>query len=175
MKPRRAKPAATHTTPETIAIAPASVTARWGSPSERGATTARITAASDESGLRTRIRLGPKSAYASNGTIVAYRPLIPGTPEASAYAIPTGTSIVVMTRPAMRSSRSQDALYSRRTVRPGSQRTSSEPPALKAGPAQADHDVRRPAHDVPDQSGAVVFDHQDHWPLVDAKVEWRDP
>src|SRR5262245_60094471 len=100
---------------------------------------------------------------------------MPGTPEASAYAMPTGTSIVVMTRPATRSSRSQAALYSRRTVSPGSQPTSSEPPALKPRPAQAGHDVLGVAHDVPDQSGAIVFDHENHRPLVDAKVKRRDP
>src|SRR4029453_11069237 len=100
---------------------------------------------------------------------------MPGTPEASAYAMPTGTSIVVMTRPATRSSRSQEAWYSRRTVRPGSQRTSSEPPPPNPPPPQAGHDVRGLAHDVPDQPGAVVFDHQNHRALVDAKVERCDP
>jgi hypothetical protein len=71
MKPRRARPAATQTTPETIAIIPATETARSGSPAESGITTARITAASAESGPRTRIRLGPNTAYTSSGTIVA--------------------------------------------------------------------------------------------------------
>ncbi len=52
-------------------MAPASATARCGSPAESGATTARMTAASAESGPSTMIRLGPNSAYASNGTIVA--------------------------------------------------------------------------------------------------------
>ena len=47
---------------------------------------------------------------------------MPGTPDASAYAMPTGTSMVVITRPATRSSRSQDGLYSRKAVNPGSQR-----------------------------------------------------
>ena len=46
-------------------------TARNGSPPESGSTTARITAANEESGPRTRMRLGPKSAYASNGIVVA--------------------------------------------------------------------------------------------------------
>ena len=71
MKPRRDRPAATHTTPDTIAIIPPSVTARCESPLARGSTTARITAASAESGPRTRMRLGPNSAYASSGTMVA--------------------------------------------------------------------------------------------------------
>src|SRR4029453_15948898 len=63
----------------------------------------------EESGPSTRMRLGPNSAYARSGTIVAYRPKIPGTPEATAYAIPTGTSIVVSTRPAVGSCGSQAA------------------------------------------------------------------
>ena len=50
------------TRPETIAITPASATARSGSPPESGSTTARITAASAESGPSTRMRLGPNSA-----------------------------------------------------------------------------------------------------------------
>jgi hypothetical protein len=45
-----------------MAIMLASATARAGSPAESGNTTARITGASDESGPRTRMRLGPKSA-----------------------------------------------------------------------------------------------------------------
>ena len=84
MKPSRANPAATQTVPETIAIMLASATARIGSPPESGNTTAMITAASEESGPRTRMRLGPNSAYASSGMMVAYKPLIPGTPDATA-------------------------------------------------------------------------------------------
>ena len=55
-------PATTHTAPDTIAIAPASATARCGSPAASGATTARMTAASEESGPSTMMRLGPNSA-----------------------------------------------------------------------------------------------------------------
>ena len=40
--------------------------------------------ASDESGPSTRMRDGPNTAYASNGTIVAYRPVSSGNPAASA-------------------------------------------------------------------------------------------
>ena len=40
-------------------------------PGEIGSTTARMTGASAESGPSTRIRLGPNTAYASSGTIVA--------------------------------------------------------------------------------------------------------
>src|SRR5262245_23447111 len=108
--------------PETIAIIAPVARARCGSPAEMGSTTARITAASAESGPRIRIRLGPKSAYASSGTIVPYRPLIPGSPDASAYAMPTGTSIVVMTRPATTSRPSQDDSYERSVWSPGNQR-----------------------------------------------------
>ena len=60
-----------HTVPETIAIMPANVTARWGSPPDNGRTTPRMTAASEESGPSTRMRLGPNTAYTSSGTIVA--------------------------------------------------------------------------------------------------------
>src|SRR6516164_8325445 len=120
MKPNRATPTRRQTAPETTAMVPANATARWGSPAESGNTTGRIKGASAESGPRTRMRDGPNMAYASNGTIVAYRPLIPGTPEASAYAMPTGTSMVVITRPASRSCRSQDDLYPAKTANPGS-------------------------------------------------------
>jgi hypothetical protein len=51
-----------HTTPATMAMTEAGAIARSGSPPEIGNTTARITAASAESGARTRIRLGPKIA-----------------------------------------------------------------------------------------------------------------
>src|SRR4029453_12740079 len=76
----------------------------------------------EESGPSTRMRLGPNSAYARSGTIVAYRPKMPGTPDATAYAIPTGTSIVVSTRPAITSFGSQAASYRLSTCNPGSQR-----------------------------------------------------
>ena len=51
-----------HTSPDTTAIMLATATARIGSPAESGSTTARITAASEESGPSTRMRLGPNSA-----------------------------------------------------------------------------------------------------------------
>src|SRR5215831_5031424 len=47
---------------------------------------------------------------------------MPGTPEACAYAMPTGTSMVVMTMPATTSCLSQDGSYRRRVSSPGSQR-----------------------------------------------------
>ena len=48
--------------PATTAIMLARITARIGSPPDRGSTTARITAVSAESGPSTRIRLGPNRA-----------------------------------------------------------------------------------------------------------------
>src|SRR5262245_59422812 len=48
--------------------------------------------------------------------------MMPGNPDASAYAMPTGTSIVVITRPATMSWRSQEGSYRRRTSSPGTQR-----------------------------------------------------
>ena len=50
-----------------------------------------------------------------------------------------------------------------------------QPAAREAGAAQPRDDVRAPTHDVPDQAGAVVFDHQHHGPLVDAELVLRDP
>ena len=47
---------------------------------------------------------------------------MPGTPDASAYAMPTGTSMVVMTRPATMSCRNQEGSYRRSVFNPGSQR-----------------------------------------------------
>ena len=41
-------------------------------------------AASEESGPRTRMGLGPSNAYASSGTMVAYRPAMGGRPATSA-------------------------------------------------------------------------------------------
>jgi len=63
-----------HSRPDTIAIMLASATACIGSPADNGRMTARITAANAESGPSTRMRLGPNTAYASSGTMVAYRP-----------------------------------------------------------------------------------------------------
>ena len=48
---------------------------------------------------------------------------MPGTPAASAYAIPTGTSIVVSTRPATTSCRNHATWYSRSVRSPGSHRS----------------------------------------------------
>jgi hypothetical protein len=69
--PKRARPPATHTTPDTIAIAPASATACCASPPDCARITARIMAASEESGPITNARFGPNNAYTSSGTIDA--------------------------------------------------------------------------------------------------------
>ena len=55
---------------------------------------------------------------------------MPGTPDASAYAMPTGTSIVVSTRPATTSWRNQGHSYDLATRRPGSQRSHDESPLI---------------------------------------------
>src|SRR6185436_12331096 len=63
---------------------------------------------------------------------------MPGTPEATAYAIPTGTSIVVSTRPAIRSCGSQAASYRPRICSPGSQRLQPfMPPPLNGAHSHA--------------------------------------
>ena len=51
-----------HTKPDTTAIMLAKAIARAGSPPDRGNTTARMTAAREESGPNTKIRLGPNNA-----------------------------------------------------------------------------------------------------------------
>ncbi|MNH22743.1 hypothetical protein D3C72_2295900 [compost metagenome] len=62
IKPRRSKPAPIHTSPHTRAMALARAMARMGSPPDKGSTTARMIAASAESGPSTRMRLGPNKA-----------------------------------------------------------------------------------------------------------------
>ena len=62
MNPRRSTPAAMQTRPVTMAIRLATMIARAGSPADSGSTTAKITAASEESGPSTRMRLGPSKA-----------------------------------------------------------------------------------------------------------------
>src|SRR5215471_8418287 len=48
---------------------------------------------------------------------------MPGTPEAWAYAMPTGTSMVVITMPATASCLSHDAWYRRSVCSPGTHRS----------------------------------------------------
>ena len=70
-KPARTIPAPKLNRPATRARPPARATAWAESPAASGTTVTAMSAASDESGPRTRIRLGPKMAYATSGTIVA--------------------------------------------------------------------------------------------------------
>ena len=67
-----------------IASRPASATARLSLPSASGRIAAAMIGASAESGPSTRMRDGPNTAYASSGTIVAYRPVSGGSPAATA-------------------------------------------------------------------------------------------
>ena len=78
--------------------------------------------AREESGPSTRIRDGPTIAYTRSGTIVAYRPVIAGSPEASAYPIPTGTRNAANTRPAIVSRASHSRRYERSVDSPGTNR-----------------------------------------------------
>src|SRR4030095_16464768 len=50
-----------------------------------------------------------------------------------------------------------------------------KPTAAKSRPPQSSDDRRAAAHDVPEQSGPVVLDHQHDRPLIDAEVMRRDP
>src|SRR5262245_49183557 len=54
-------------------------------------------------------------------------------------------------------------------------RRRSQPPAGEPGPPQPRDDVGGPAHDIPDQAGAVVLDGQDDGALVDAELVRRHP
>src|SRR5581483_2839787 len=45
-----------------------------------------------------------------------------------------------------------------------------QPAAPEAGAAQPRNHRRAAAHEVPDEAGAVVFNHQHHRPLVDAEL-----
>src|SRR4051794_29523729 len=51
----------------------------------------------------------------------------------------------------------------------------SQPSAGEPGPPQPRSEVRRSASDVPDQTGAIVLDHERHRTLVDPEVMRRDP
>ncbi|MCY1312762.1 hypothetical protein D9M70_632120 [compost metagenome] len=62
MKPSFSRPAPTQTSPDTSAMALARAMARKGSPPDNGSTTARMMAASAESGPSTSMRLGPNRA-----------------------------------------------------------------------------------------------------------------
>ena len=72
------------TRPVITARAPATSIGVVEEPTDTPTTTAAITGARDESGPSTSTREGPNTAYATSGTIVAYRPVIAGSPAASA-------------------------------------------------------------------------------------------
>src|SRR4029077_10402218 len=74
-RPSRRTPNAMQNAPEIRARPAARLVVRVGSPSASGATVAAMSAASDESGPTTRIRLGPQTAYNSRGTNGDYTPL----------------------------------------------------------------------------------------------------
>jgi hypothetical protein len=84
MKPSRSARPAIRISPIIRASIPASATARCELPRASGRTAAAIMGARDESGPSTRTRDGPNNAYASNGTMVAYRPVTGGNPAAAA-------------------------------------------------------------------------------------------
>src|SRR4029453_736580 len=67
-----------------------------------------------------------------------------------------------------------DKCVDRRLVAPDRVRV-LKPPARKTPPPQPSYEGRTTAHDVPDQAGAVVLDHQHHRPLIDAEVVRGDP
>src|SRR4029450_907910 len=50
-----------------------------------------------------------------------------------------------------------------------------KPTAAKSRLPQSSDDRRAAAHDIPEQSGPVVLDHQHDRPLIDAEVIRRDP
>ena len=74
--------------PVRIASIPARATALVGSRPPSGRMIPAITAASEESGPSTITREGPNTAYTSSGTMVAYSPVIGGSPAACAYPHP---------------------------------------------------------------------------------------
>jgi hypothetical protein len=62
MNPKRAKPASMHSAPDRMASTPARATAFASLPAAKGRIAAAISGASEESGPRTRILLGPTRA-----------------------------------------------------------------------------------------------------------------
>ena len=113
--------------PVRIASIPARATALAGSRPPSGRMIPAITAASEESGPSTITREGPNTAYTSSGTMVAYSPVIGGSPAACAYPIPTGTRNAVKTSPATRSLASQLLGYRRKVRTPGTHRPRPAP------------------------------------------------
>jgi hypothetical protein len=71
MNPKRASPASMHSRPERMASMPARATACASLAAAKGRIAAAISGAREESGPRTRILLGPTTAYTTSGTMVA--------------------------------------------------------------------------------------------------------
>ena len=72
--PSRARPISNENTPDKTASMPTRATACSTLPAASGTVSAAITGASVESGPSTMMRLGPNTAYAISGTMVAYKP-----------------------------------------------------------------------------------------------------
>lgn len=125
------------------AIASARAIAFDGSAPASATTVTAIIGASDESGPSTRMREGPKTAYARSGARVAYRPLMAGSPDASAYPIPTGTRNAARTSPASASRPNQARRYERIVDSPGSKREPPVTPPARCRPVEA---TPPPAH-----------------------------
>ena len=51
----------------------------------------------------------------------------------------------------------------------------SKPSARKAGSAKTRDEIGALTHKTPDETGAIIFDHQDNRPLVDSKMIRRYP
>ena len=110
-KPRRSTAASARIPPTSSASSAAvSIRAVALAPA-MGMIAAATTGDTAESGPNTRMREGPKTKYASSGSIVAYKPVTAGSPASSAYAIPCGRRRAVRTKPATRSCRSQLGRY----------------------------------------------------------------
>src|ERR1017187_8662679 len=57
----------------------------------------------------------------------------------------------------------------------GARITELQPASGKACPTQTGQDWRATAHDLPQQPGAMILDHQHHRTLIDAEVIRRNP
>ena len=86
-----------------IATRPARLTYRIGSPEAKGATATATNAAVDASRATTSCGEEPSNAYAIRGRTQLYSPAIGGTPATSAIPMLSGTAIVTISSPAVRS------------------------------------------------------------------------
>ena len=58
---------------------------------------------------------------------------------------------------------------------PRTRRRQLKPTAAESSPPQSSDDCRAAAHDVPEQAGPIILDHQHDRPLIDSEVIGRDP